>query len=42
MDEEDRLETDVSKSYGKQMDLEKLVESLNEKIQKLETQLISG
>ena len=42
MDEEDRLETDVSKSYGKQMDLEKLVESLNEKIQKLETQPIGG
>ena len=32
----------ILKSYGKQRDLEKLVESLNDKIQNLETQPIGG
>ena len=41
-DEKDRSEPDVGEYYGKQRDLEKLVESLNEKIQKLETQPVGG
>ena len=41
-DEEDRLKPDVGEYYGKQRDLEKLVESLNEKIQKLETWPVGG
>ena len=38
VDEEDRSKLDVDRYYGKQKDLERLVESLNEKIKKLETQ----
>ena len=41
-DEEDRSKLDVDGYYGKQKYLEKLVESLNEKIQKLETQPVGG
>ena len=41
-DEKDRSKPDVGEYYGKQRDLEKLVESLNEKIQKLETQPVGG
>ena len=33
---------DIDGYYGKQKDLERLVESLNEKIQKLETQPVGG
>ena len=42
VDEKDRLGQDVAECYGKQKDLEKFVESLNDKIQRLETQPIGG
>ena len=41
-DEEDRSRPNVGEYYDKQRDLEKLVESLNNKIQKLETQPVGG
>ena len=41
-DEENRSRLDVHEYYGKQKDLEKLMESLNEKIQKLKTQSVGG
>ena len=42
IDEEEKLKLDVEGYYGKQKDLERLVESLNEKVQKLETQPMGG
>ena len=42
IDEEGKLKLDVEGYYGKHKDLERLVESLNEKIQKLETQPVGG
>ena len=39
---EDRSKPNIEEYYGKQRDLEKLVESLNDKIQKLETQPVGG
>ena len=42
VDEKDRLVQDMAEYYGKQKNLEKLVESLNDKIQRLETQPIGG
>ena len=42
IDEEEKLKLDVEGYYGKQKDLERLVESLNEKVQKLETQPVGG
>ena len=42
MDEEDRSKPNIEEYYRKQRDLERLVESLNDKIQKLETQPVGG
>ena len=42
VDDEDRSKPNIEEYYGKQRDLEKLVESLNDKIQELETQPIGG
>ena len=40
--EKGKLEQDIQDYFGKQKDLEKLVESLTDKVQKLETQPVGG
>ena len=42
LDEEDRSKSNIEGYYCKQSDLERLVESLNDKIQKLEPQPVGG
>ena len=41
-DEEDKSRPNIEEYYNKQRNLEKLVESLNDKLQKLETQPVGG